>query len=101
VRRIEALLIDLNQHLGLTLIVTSHHIASSLRMADRLIFMVDGIAIAGSPADLLNSEDKRVADFLDAESDQLAHRHELDVTPLMNRRKDDPDGESDAEPEDE
>jgi phospholipid/cholesterol/gamma-HCH transport system ATP-binding protein len=101
VRRIEALLIDLNQHLGLTLIVTSHHIASSLRMADRLIFMVDGIAIAGSPADLLNSEDKRVVDFLNAESDQLVHRHELDVTPLMNRRKDDPDDESDGELEDE
>jgi phospholipid/cholesterol/gamma-HCH transport system ATP-binding protein len=101
VRRIEALLIDLNQHLGLTLIVTSHHIASSLRMADRLIFMVDGVAIAGSPADLLNSEDKRVVDFLNAESDQLAHRHELDVTPLMNRRKDDPDDESDGELEDE
>ncbi len=101
VRRIEALLIDLNQHLGLTLIVTSHHIASSLRMADRLIFMVDGIAIAGSPADLLNSEDKRVVDFLNAESDQLAHRQELDVTPLMNRRKDDPDDESDSELEDE
>ena len=39
VRRIEALLVDLNRHLSLTLIVTSHHMASSLRMADRLVFM--------------------------------------------------------------
>jgi phospholipid/cholesterol/gamma-HCH transport system ATP-binding protein len=89
VRRIETLLVDLNRHLALTLIVTSHHIASSLRMADRLVFMVDGIAIAGSPADLLKSEDKRIVEFLDAESDGLAERHELDVTPLRNRRKDD------------
>ncbi len=86
VRRIETLLVDLNRHLGLTLIVTSHHMASSLRMADRLIFMVDGIAIAGSPTDLLKSEDERIVEFLNAESDRFAERHELDVTPLMDRR---------------
>jgi len=86
VRRIEALLVDLNRHLSLTLIVTSHHMASSLRMADRLVCMVDGIAIAGSPADLLRSEDERITEFLNAESDHFAERHELDVAPLMNRR---------------
>jgi len=89
VRRIETLLVDLNRHLDLTLIVTSHHMASSLRMADRLVFMVDGIAIAGSPTDLLRSEDERVLEFLNAESDHLAEHHELEVSPLMNRRKTD------------
>lgn len=89
VRRIERLLVDLNRHLDLTLIVTSHHMASSLRMADRLVFMVDGIAIAGSPSDLLKSEDERIVSFLNAESDHLAESHELDVTPLRNRRKED------------
>jgi phospholipid/cholesterol/gamma-HCH transport system ATP-binding protein len=89
VRRIETLLVDLNRHLDLTLIVTSHHMASSLRMADRLVFMVDGIAITGSPSDLLGSQDERVVEFLNAESDHLAERHELDVSPLMNRRKTD------------
>ena len=87
VRRIETLLVEPNQHLGLTLIVTSHHMASSLRMADRLVFMVDGVAIEGSPADLLKSEDARVVEFLNAESDRFAERRELDVTPLMSRRK--------------
>ena len=96
VRRIETLLVDLNRHLDLTLIVTSHHMASSLRMADRLVFMVDGIAIAGPPTDLLKSEDERIVEFLNAESDRLAERHELDVTPLMNRRKDDEDEREDA-----
>jgi phospholipid/cholesterol/gamma-HCH transport system ATP-binding protein len=89
VRRIEALLVDLNRHLDLTLVLTSHHMASSLRMADRLVFMVDGIAITGPPADMINSEDERIAEFLNAESDRFAARHELDVTPLMNRRKTD------------
>jgi phospholipid/cholesterol/gamma-HCH transport system ATP-binding protein len=85
VRRIEALLVDLNRHLGLTLILTSHHIASSLRMADRLVFMVDGIAISGRPGELLASEDKRVVEFLEAESDGADERRELDVTPPLTR----------------
>jgi ABC-type transporter Mla maintaining outer membrane lipid asymmetry ATPase subunit MlaF len=93
VRRVETLLVDLNRHLGLTLIVTSHHVASSLRMADRLVFMVDGIAITGPPTDLLESEDERIVEFLSAESDHFAERHDLDVAPLMNRRKDDPKDE--------
>lgn len=67
VRRIEALLIELNQRLGLTLLITSHHLPSSLRMADELVFLVDGIAIAGSPKQLLAGEDARVREFLAAE----------------------------------
>jgi phospholipid/cholesterol/gamma-HCH transport system ATP-binding protein len=90
VRRVETLLVDLNRHLGLTLIVTSHHVASSLRIADRLVFMVDGIAITGPPTDLLKSEDERIVEFLSADSDHFAEQHDLDVAPLMNRRKDDP-----------
>jgi phospholipid/cholesterol/gamma-HCH transport system ATP-binding protein len=70
VRRIEALLTELNHSLGITLIVTSHHVASSLRMADRLVFMVECDAISGAPADLLASDDPRVVEFLEAEKDQ-------------------------------
>ena len=69
VRRIEALLVDLNRRLGLTMIITSHHLASSLRMADRIVFLVDGRAIAGTPEDLLRSTDQRVLEFLQADSD--------------------------------
>lgn len=70
VRRIESLLVDLNRHLGLTIILTSHHLASSLRMADRLVFMVDGKALSGPPTDLLESADPRVVEFLRAETDE-------------------------------
>jgi phospholipid/cholesterol/gamma-HCH transport system ATP-binding protein len=70
VRRIEALLVELNRRLGITLVVTSHHLASSLRMADRIVFMVDGRAISGTPEALLQSEDQRVVEFLEAEKDQ-------------------------------
>jgi phospholipid/cholesterol/gamma-HCH transport system ATP-binding protein len=77
VRRIEALLTELNHRLGITLIVTSHHLASSLRMADRLVFMVGGYAISGAPADLLRSEDRRVVQFLEAEKNQSTDEYAL------------------------
>ena len=70
VRRIEALLVDLNRRLGLTMIIASHHLASSLRMADRIVFLVDGRAIAGTPQDLLRSTDHRVVEFLRADSSE-------------------------------
>lgn len=69
VRRIERLLVELNARLGLTLVVTSHHIPSSLRMADQIVFLVEGEAVSGSPAQLLQSADKRVREFLEAERD--------------------------------
>ena len=77
VRRIEALLTELNRRLSITLVVTSHHLASSLRMADRLVFLVDGHAISGSPEDLLASDDRRVVLFLEAEKDQSTEDYEL------------------------
>jgi len=70
VRRIESLLVELNERLHITMIVTSHHLASSLRMANRIVFMVDGRAISGSPESLLASADERVVTFLEAERDQ-------------------------------
>jgi phospholipid/cholesterol/gamma-HCH transport system ATP-binding protein len=69
VRRIENLLVELNQRLGLTMLVTSHHLASSLRMADRIIFLVDGRAVSGQTEDLLRSDDPRIVEFLAAESE--------------------------------
>jgi len=69
VRRIERLLVELNERLGITLVITSHHIPSSLRMADLITFLVEGEAISGTPAELRVSTDKRVREFLDAERD--------------------------------
>ena len=67
VRRIETLLQELNARLGLTLLVTSHHLPSSLRMADQLVFLIDGGAVPGAPQDLLRSRDERIREFLEAE----------------------------------
>jgi phospholipid/cholesterol/gamma-HCH transport system ATP-binding protein len=64
VHRIEALLVELNRDRGMTLIVSSHHIPSTLRMADRLLMLLDGSAVAGTPAELVQSPDDRVREFL-------------------------------------
>ena len=67
VRRIEKLFATLNRQLGLTLLITSHHIPSSLRMADQIVFLLDGTAISGSPKDLRHHADPRIAGFFAAE----------------------------------
>jgi phospholipid/cholesterol/gamma-HCH transport system ATP-binding protein len=67
VRRIESLMLELNARLGLTMLVTSHHLPSSLRMADQLVFLIDGRALTGPPKQLLESGDARVREFLEAE----------------------------------
>ena len=67
VRRIESLLTELCHTLGLTLVITSHHISTSLRMADHMVFLVDKAAVSGTPSELRASGDKRIAQFLDAE----------------------------------
>ncbi len=72
VRRIENLLVELNRRLGLTLLVTSHHVPSSLRMADQIVFLVDGLAVSGSPEALRRGEDKRVVEFFEAELGEAA-----------------------------
>jgi len=67
VSRIESLLVDLNRRLGLTVLVTSHHVASSLRMADRLVLLREGRATGGTPRELAASEDSAIRDFMGAD----------------------------------
>jgi phospholipid/cholesterol/gamma-HCH transport system ATP-binding protein len=64
VTRIENLLVDLNKRLGLTILVTSHHMASSLRMGDRIVLLREGGAVAGKPAELAGSEDSEIRSFI-------------------------------------
>lgn len=64
VYRIEALLVALNRSQGMTLVVASHHIPSTLRMADRLLMLFDGRGISGTPAELFACDDERVREFL-------------------------------------
>ncbi len=64
VRLIEALLVEVNRAKGLTMILTNHHIGSTMRMADEVVFLVDGAAIAGTVKELKSSIDPRIQRFL-------------------------------------
>jgi len=66
VRMIEALLLDVSQRARMTMIVTSHHISSSMRMADQLIYLVAGKTISGTPDEIQRHSDPRLRAFLDA-----------------------------------
>jgi phospholipid/cholesterol/gamma-HCH transport system ATP-binding protein len=66
VRLIEALLIEVNHTKGLTMILTNHHIGSTMRMADEVVFLVDGAAISGTVKELKASIDPRIQRFLTA-----------------------------------
>ncbi len=63
VRKVEDLLVDVNRRLGVTMVIASHHIASTFRMADQIVLLVDGGALSGTPDQFRNSDDPRVDAF--------------------------------------
>jgi phospholipid/cholesterol/gamma-HCH transport system ATP-binding protein len=64
VRLIEALLREVNHAKGLTMILTNHHIGSTMRLADEIVFLCDGAAITGSVKEIKESADPRIQRFL-------------------------------------
>jgi len=53
-----------NHTKGLTMILTNHHIGSTMRMADEVVFLVDGAAICGTVKEIKESIDPRIQRFL-------------------------------------
>ncbi len=79
VTRIEKLLVQLNRDLGLTVVVTSHHMASSLRMADQMILLRDGRCTVGTSLEFAGSDDQEITEFLGEDGRAfLARQHEID-----------------------
>jgi len=67
---------DLNRVLGVTSLVVSHDLAETFDIADHVIFLANGIAIAeGSPQELRASQDSMVKQFVNAEADGPVHFH--------------------------
>lgn len=82
-RRIEALLASINARLGMTVVVVSHDIPSTMRMASQVLLLLPGGAVEGTPATLQASADPRVAAFLhpDVEAALRADTAPLEMTP--------------------
>ncbi len=68
VRMVEALLLDLRERTGVTMIVVNHDIASTMRMADQIVFLVGHRALSGTVEEMQDSRDPRVRAFLDSAS---------------------------------
>jgi phospholipid/cholesterol/gamma-HCH transport system ATP-binding protein len=66
---IEALLMRINRSQGMTMIVVSHHIPSTLRMADRILLLLPDGIVEGAPGELQASDDARVRRFLTEDTD--------------------------------
>jgi len=63
VRRVESLLIAVNRRFAATMILTSHHVESTLRIADHVVVLVDGRALEGSPAEIRACSEPQVREF--------------------------------------
>ena len=63
IRRLEALLVQFNRQLGMTMIVVSHDIPSTMRMADHILLLLETRAWEGSPAELRRSDDAQAVEF--------------------------------------
>ena len=70
VKRIEALLRRINRQLGITMLVSSHHIPSTMRMADQVVLLLGNTAVVGAPAELQQSRDATIRNFLNEEVDE-------------------------------
>lgn len=65
VRRMEALLVEINRRFGMTLIVVSHDVLSTLRIGDHVLLVLGDRALEGTPAELRRSGDPEVAEFFE------------------------------------
>jgi phospholipid/cholesterol/gamma-HCH transport system ATP-binding protein len=63
-RRVEDLLLRVNRERHITMIVVSHHIPSTVRMADHVALLLPERAVEGAPAALLESDDPLVRAFM-------------------------------------
>lgn len=69
---IEALLVRINWEYQMTMVLVSHHIPSTLRMADQITLLLPDGMIQGSPGELMRSGDPRVERFLNENVDEGA-----------------------------
>ena len=65
VRRIEELLVRLNETHGITIVVVSHHIPSTLRMADHVLLFLGDRHVSGTPAQLRGRADPEIEAFFE------------------------------------
>ena len=87
-RKIESLIHGVNERFKVTMIVVSHHIASTLRMADKIVMILPWGIVQGTAQELRDSVDSRIAAFLNEEGEEapLFQERSPSQTPRRWRR---------------
>jgi phospholipid/cholesterol/gamma-HCH transport system ATP-binding protein len=80
-RRVEALLCGINRRLGVTMIVVSHHVASTMRMAAHVLVLLPEGAFEGTTDALRQSNNPRIVSFLEDDADETLAMAEVEVAP--------------------
>jgi phospholipid/cholesterol/gamma-HCH transport system ATP-binding protein len=70
IKLIEALLVKINREFHVTMILVSHHIPSTMRMADKVVLLIQGRAVQGTPEELAQTEEADVRRFLNEDLDE-------------------------------
>ena len=65
-RRIEGVLLEVNAKFGMTMLVVSHDVPSTMRMADWMILLLPQRAVEGEPRALATGTDRDAVEFLTA-----------------------------------
>ena len=65
-RRIEGVLLEVNRKYGMTMVVVSHDVPSTMRMADWMLLLLPERAVEGEPRALAAGADRDVVEFLTA-----------------------------------
>jgi len=70
VKLIEGLLVRINRQLGMTMISVSHHIRTTMRMADKVVLFLSDDVVQGTPDEVAHHPNARVRRFFDEETDE-------------------------------
>ena len=89
IRRIEMLLVKINRDLGITVVVVSHDVASTMRMAAHVLVLLPDGAVEGTPEELQRNTDPRIVNFLSEDVDAAlqALEGEVESAPTAYRAK--------------
>lgn len=67
---IDKLIMDLSRKMGITSVVVTHEIPSTMRIADKIIMLFKGKIVAeGTPDKIRNSDDPKVIQFIEGSPD--------------------------------
>ncbi len=85
VKRIEALLHRINERLSITMLISSHHIPSTMRLADQVVLLRRSGTIAGPPGELQASPDPLVSGFFNEEVDESMEAFDPALDPRLGQ----------------